>query len=198
MKIVKLENNIESITDEVSQILLRGGIVAMAFDTVYGFVVDATNEEAIDRLNALKGRPETKTLGVAVANVDDAGTIAQISESQFHFIENMVPGRYSFVLRDNPANIICEQCKRGDTILIRIPDSELVLRLADKFGPLGQTSANKTGGLNCYSISEMLAQFSQKEQIEIDLIVNSGILPILPPSEIWDLTGTEPKKIERK
>ena len=43
-----------------ADVLRRGGLVAFPTETVYGLGADATNPAAIERLNAVKGRPPEK------------------------------------------------------------------------------------------------------------------------------------------
>ena len=45
---------------EAAKILRGGGLVAFPTETVYGLGADATNPEAIARLNQVKGRPPEK------------------------------------------------------------------------------------------------------------------------------------------
>ena len=49
------EDNSNSIKKATS-VLESGGIIAYPTDTIYGFGCDAKNEEAIERLNRIKGR----------------------------------------------------------------------------------------------------------------------------------------------
>ena len=49
------EDNSNSIKKATS-VLESGGIIAYPTDTIYGFGCDARNEEAIKRLNKIKGR----------------------------------------------------------------------------------------------------------------------------------------------
>ena len=47
---------------EAVDVLQRGGIILYPTDTIWGLGCDATNEEAVDRLSALKGRPTGKPM----------------------------------------------------------------------------------------------------------------------------------------
>ena len=48
--------NDDNALDDASKVILSGGIIVYPTDTVYGFGVDATNENSIRRLNNLKNR----------------------------------------------------------------------------------------------------------------------------------------------
>jgi len=197
MKIIQLGNdNLQETAETASLIIKNGGIVAAPFDTVYGFIADPYNESAVARLNEIKGRGDTKTIGLATFSIDKIEEIADIDNEQTEFVRMRTPGKFTFILKDNRNNKISDFCKRGETVAVRIPDSLLILKIAENAGAfLAQTSANKSGQQNCYSIEEITSQFGGLDQF--DLVVDGGVLSASPPSELWDLTGTVPKKIER-
>ncbi|MCX6808536.1 MAG: L-threonylcarbamoyladenylate synthase [Candidatus Berkelbacteria bacterium] len=199
MQIINIElTGYRTSIERASQMIMAGQIVIAPFDTVYGMIADPRDEEALAKINQLKGRPETKTLGVAVDSIQTLTKITDINQENLEFIRERIPGRYSFILNDNPANMISNQCKRGETISCRIPDSDLIIAIAKASGGIiAQTSANKSGLPNCYSLTEFLAQFSKEELDQIDLFIDGGTLQMSAPSELWNLTGNQPEKIER-
>ncbi|MCB0761252.1 MAG: threonylcarbamoyl-AMP synthase [Flavobacteriales bacterium] len=52
---------------EAVRILRSGGVILYPTDTIWGLGCDATNQEAVDRLRAVKGREEGKAMLVLVA-----------------------------------------------------------------------------------------------------------------------------------
>jgi L-threonylcarbamoyladenylate synthase len=60
--------------DEAVTVLRAGGLVGMPTETVYGLAADASNEAAVRRIFAVKGRPADHPLIVHVA---DAAALAQ-------------------------------------------------------------------------------------------------------------------------
>ena len=58
--------NDDNALDDASKFILNGGIIVYPTDTVYGFGVDATNENSINRLNNLKNR--TGPISVIASN----------------------------------------------------------------------------------------------------------------------------------
>ena len=61
--------NEESIA-RAARIIKQGGVVVIPTDTVYGIACDPFNQQAIDRIYALKQRPRYKALQVIMADVD--------------------------------------------------------------------------------------------------------------------------------
>jgi len=199
MQTLQLEQeNLQEVIIKASKIIKDGGLVIAPFDTVYGFICDPFNNEAVAKLNAIKGRPETKTIGLAASSLEKISQIVDLSEQTSEFIKNKTPGKFTFILPDNGRNEISKLCQRGETVAVRIPDTQLILNIAEKCGGfLAQTSANKSGRANCYSLDDVKDQFNSNELEKIDLIIDGRALEASAPSELWDLTGEEPRKIER-
>lgn len=69
--------------------------------------------------------------------------------------------------------------------------------LAKKFGkPYTATSANQSGQPDCYSIKQIKKQLGKKIKL-IDLIIDGGELPKIPPSTVLDLTKSPPKILRK-
>jgi L-threonylcarbamoyladenylate synthase len=186
----------QEVVTEAAQIIRAGGLVVAPFDTVYGIIADPTSHSAINKINEIKGRPESKTIGLATYEIEQIGNAADLSAENSNFISQKIPGKFTFVLRANNANKISDLCKREGTIAVRVPDNELILKIAElSDGFVAQTSANKSGLPNCYSVDQISDQFDGLGQL--DFVIDGGELPQSAPSELWDLTGSEPKKIER-
>jgi tRNA threonylcarbamoyl adenosine modification protein (Sua5/YciO/YrdC/YwlC family) len=193
MIIKLLQNNLKKICLDLHTTLERGGIAIIPFDTVYGLICDPKNEKAIEKIFNLKNRP-AKTIGIALAELGQAQDLVEIRHQDF--INGKIPGAYTFVL-PAPNKMLNNNCYRENTLAIRIPDSILVYSFCQSFGPIAQTSANKSGQKNCYSIQELKAQFGNELDL-VDLIVDGGELKNKIISQIWDLTDPTPVKIERK
>jgi len=58
--------------DRAAGVLRSGGLVACPTETVYGLGADATNEESVRRVFAVKGRPTDNPL---IVHVPDAGAV---------------------------------------------------------------------------------------------------------------------------
>jgi L-threonylcarbamoyladenylate synthase len=186
--------NTKAITSKIIRILQEGGIALLPFDTVYGLIADPYNNDALERTITLKNRDKAKTIGLAIADLNQMDSIAQITSMDF--IADKVPGRHTFILNAKEKDF-SPYCYRKHTLGIRIPQNSLILEICQRFGPIAQTSANKAGESDCLSIAEINKQFSQTELQSINLIVDGGTIEDGGPSQIWDLTGSEPKKIER-
>lgn len=198
MNNIASDDNTLEIASTAARTIIAGGIVLLAFDTVYGFICDATNKEAVEQIFQLKGRDRKKTIGLAVADAASLDSFAEISFLQKKIIREMVNGAYTFILRARVRQNLSILCMRNGTVGVRMPNSALVKMIAEKAEiPLAQTSANKAGCPNCYSLKEVERQFSKKELGKISIIIDTGEIERVAPSTIIDLTTGVPRVIER-
>ncbi|MEK9156319.1 MAG: L-threonylcarbamoyladenylate synthase [Patescibacteria group bacterium] len=199
MKRLKLtENNINEIAAQASRVLKSGRVVLAPFDTIYGFMADAGNDRAVERIFHLKARLLSKPVGVVFADLVGAERVAHLSPLARDFAAARIPGRYTFIVPLKSAQAVCGLCQQGGTVAFRVPGSELILAIARQSGLiLAQTSANKAGLPPAGTLADVRAQFARDEWESIDLIIDGGRIPHPKPSEIFDLTGDRPLKIER-
>ena len=197
MKRIQLKNSIlQDVAMEAALTLSKGGLVVAPFDTVYGILVDPSDNLAVGRVNEIKGRPGSKTIGLATCSAAEISRITYMDIDKEEFIAKKAPGKYTFILKEHGQNSISDLCKRDGNLAIRVPDSQLILEIIRLSGGLvAQTSANKSGQPNCYSIEDIENQFIGLDQF--DLIIDGGLLAESLPSELWDLTGVTPRQIER-
>lgn len=195
MNVIKIEDGISQAMTLATQVIKDGGVVALPFDTVYGFACDLRNDKALRTLFALKGRDLAKPIGIAVDSINRLNEIADIKNIEF--IQSHSPGPYTFILPAKQTNL-SPLCLKGQTIAVRIPDSELIRNVAASIGgAIAQTSANKAGESDCGSYQDFIGQFSLDDLDNVDLFIDGGIIPRPRPSQIFDLTGESPHKIDR-
>ncbi|MFA6422985.1 MAG: L-threonylcarbamoyladenylate synthase [Patescibacteria group bacterium] len=197
MNILKLTSeNKDKIIKKVVGCLRNKQIVILPFDTVYGFACDATASEAVLEIFKLKIRPLNQTIGVAVSDFKNFQQISRdLDLDNENFISEKIPGKYTFIVKNNPNNNIAAECIKNETIGIRVPKSDFVLKIIRDFGGvIAQTSANKSGMANCYSIEEIMTQYDSMFLDDV-VIVDGGKIENNSPSQIFDLTNDNPKKI---
>ena len=131
--------------DKCVEVLRAGGLILYPTDTVWGIGCDATNEEAVERVYALK-RSEEKTsmlclmrdADMVVRYVNKAPGIAfEVMELSDKPLTAILPGAVGVA-----KNLIPE----SQTLGVRIPQHEFCQALLRKFGkPIVSTSANISG-----------------------------------------------------
>ncbi len=192
MKIIKLDNNNQEVIKQTLKVLHQGGLVIYPTETIYGLGVDATNQQAVDKLLAFKSRREGKPLSIAVASQAQAQLYADLNQQAIQFYQRFLPGPYTII----------SKCKSGlakgvasefNTLGVRIPDHQLILQLIKQFQkPITATSANASDKKRPYSIDDIFSNISNKQKNLIDLVIDAGVLPKNEPSTVIDTTHSTP------
>lgn len=165
------------------------GVIAYPTDTLYGLGADALDEDAVAKVFAAKGRPEGVPLPVLVAGVEDVRHVARLTPLARRLAAEHWPGAVTLVLpalTTVPDNLLAGQA----TVAVRVPDAPWALALAEHFGPITATSANRHG--------EPAARTAREAEAVpgVDCVVDGGPLPGTP-STIVDATGAEPKVLRQ-
>lgn len=131
---------------EIVRLLEGGGIICYPTDTIWGIGCDATNEAAIARISALKGRAPDKGYVLLVSSIE---MLKQYVPKIHPRLETLL----SFHQR--PLTIVYERGVVGLPAAAKAPDGSAAIRVAqDEFcqqliealgKPLISTSANKSG-----------------------------------------------------
>jgi protein-tyrosine phosphatase len=163
-----------------AEVLRDGGLVAFPTETVYGVAANVLSPEALDRLVACKGRPETKPLALAVRGADEAPDwLPGLSERGRRLARRCWPGPVTLVSGDGvadglagrlPPSVRDRVCPTG-TLGLRSPAHEAVrqvLRLLP--APVALTSANRSGEPDAVTAAEALGALGDR----VDLFVADG------------------------
>lgn len=193
MKIIDLTKTQpkDSIRETIA-VLESGGLVLFPTETTYGAGVDATNQEAVDKLLAYKSRREGKPLSILVADQEMASQYVEINEQAKKLYTQFLPGPVTVVSKslNTVANGVASEF---GTLGIRIPDYQLLLDLSKQYQkPITATSANASGKKRPYSIQDILSGLNEKQKGLIDLVLDAGTLPQNDPSTVIDTTLSIP------
>ena len=178
--------------NEVVDFLNKGGVVVCPTDTVYGFLADATNKKAVDKIYKIKKRAKSKPLPLFVKDLKIAKELAEISEKQLRLLKSKWPGKHTFVLKRKRGAKLYGQDK--DTIALRIPDYKFLnslLKRIDK--PLVQTSVNISESPALVKIADITRQFSKSNIV----IIDAGNLKTKKSSKILDFTKDKVKLLRQ-
>ncbi len=182
MKVIKIS---EKAVDEAVLSLKKGGVVIFPTDTVYGFLADAQNKKAVDKIFKIKKRPKSKPLSIFVKDIKVAKELAVVDERAAKIFLKFWPGKYTFILKRKP-NIKLYGVKR-DTIAVRIPKYKFLNDLLNKINrPLVQTSVNFSRQEPLNNIKKIIENF--KDEKRIGLIIDGDSLKKPKSSKIIDLS----------
>lgn len=179
-------------SDLISQavaVLKDGGVIAYPTETFYGLGVDATNEKAVERLFAVKGRDFKNPIPVVVGNIVHLNqVVTDVPPLAQELIGRYWPGPLTLVFGAAaviPNRLTAETGKIG----VRISSHPIARLLAGKLsGPLTSTSANRSGQKECFTAQEVMEKIGN----DLDLIIDGGSTPGCKGSTILDITRTPP------
>jgi L-threonylcarbamoyladenylate synthase len=169
--------------------VLRGDLVVLPTDTVYGVGADAFRPSAVTSLLEAKGRgrqmPPPVLVGstrAATALVEDLGPYGQ------QLIDEFWPGGLTLVVRASRSL----QWDLGDTkgtVAVRMPQHPVALELLRATGPMAVSSANLTGSPSATTAEAAREQLGDSVAVYLD----GGPCQAQTPSTIVDLTSEMPR-----
>jgi L-threonylcarbamoyladenylate synthase len=152
---MKTEADFENDITECLSVLKSGGTILYPTDTIWGIGCDATNADAVNKIIALKQRPDYKSFVVLVAEEKD---VLQYTASPdlavFDYLQEV----------DKPVTVIYEHAlgladnvvAADGSIAMRICKDEFCRHLIKRLRkPLVSTSANISGGATPANFSEI-------------------------------------------
>lgn len=175
-------------TKEALRLLARGEVVVLPTNLVYGFFCDATNPDAVARVQHLKSRASFVPLPV-LASADTAGRYADLPERVQRAIALAWPCGLSFVVPRLPT--VPERVTGGATVMLFSPDS-WTAELADRAPfPLAGTSANAAGEEPCVTAQDAFSRFGK----DVNLVVDGGTSVFGRNTSIVDATRSPPAMV---
>ena len=171
MKASILNWNDSEALQKAIKIIFKGGIIVYPTDTIYGFGVDATNENSINQLNKLKNR--TGPISVIAPDKNVVSTWIDIpTNEKDKALENLTPHRtIIYPVRKEVVNSLI--IGPDNTLGIRIPAHPFCISLAKQCNvPITTTSVNRKGEFPKSNTNDISESFGNS----IDLIIDDGEL----------------------
>ena len=127
------------------KVLQEGGLILYPTDTVWGIGCDATNDEAVAKIYALKKRQESKSMIVLVGEDQDISKYTQQpSIKVYDYIKGLQ--KPVTVIYQNAFNLSRNIINEDGSIGIRVVNEKFCKTLLQQFGkPIVSTSANISG-----------------------------------------------------
>ena len=161
-------------------ILQKGGVIVYPTDTLYGFGADATNDEAVQKVNRIKGR--SGSMSVMTADNNTAIDWMDITKMQKELIEPYLGGTQTIIVPVVSNIVSTKILGKDNTLGIRIPINKFCNDLSSQFGkPIVSTSVNHTNEQPMNDLVQINSEFGS----EIDLLIDRGTLPKSKGSTIY-------------
>lgn len=172
--------------NRIARLLKKHEAVAFPTDTVFGLGVIYNDEVAFNNMKQAKGRPDSKPFPVMVSSIEQLDTVAFTDERIRRIATLFMPGALTLILKKK--NIDDRFTAGMDTVAVRIPDDEFVIKLLEKVGPMFVTSANLSDMGSCKDDREVLQQLDGRIAAIVKGSANSYV-----SSTIIDCTGEQLK-----
>lgn len=143
----EMENRYESSDlQEALRVLRRGGIVLYPTDTIWGIGCDATNEEAVSKVFALKQRADSKSMLVLVDSVARLERYVDIPESAEQLLAVAEDSKPMTIIYPHAQGVAQELIAPDGSLGVRITREAFSKALCAGLGkPIVSTSANISG-----------------------------------------------------
>jgi len=134
--------------DEINktlEVLKNGGVILYPTDTVWGLGCDATNAEAVAKVNEIKGRSADKSLIVLLDTENKLQSyVNDVPEVAYDLIE--YAEKPLTIVFSNAKNLAANVINSDGSVGIRIPKYDFCQQLIQRFRkPIVSTSANISG-----------------------------------------------------
>lgn len=178
------------------EVLKQGGVILYPTDTIWGIGCDATNDDAVEKIHAIKHRDKSKSMLILMDNPSKLQTYVQdVPEIAWDLIE----------LTDKPLTIIFNGAKnlapnliaQDGSIGVRFTSENFSRELCKRFRkPIVSTSANIAGKPTPQSFNQIDAKII--DQVDYVVEYRQDDLSKLSPSSIIKLTSNGNIEIIRK
>lgn len=138
---VEFEKDIE----QCLKVLKNGGLILYPTDTVWGIGCDATNADAVEKIYALKKRPDEKAMIVLVADEREVLKYVAAPDLQvFDYLQEAI--KPTTVIYEGAIGLADNLVAKDGCIAIRICNENFCRHLIKRFRkPIVSTSANISG-----------------------------------------------------
>jgi len=147
------------------RVLYGGGIIVFPTETVYKVGCLTSNQKAMQRLHAMKGR-EAEFI-ILCDSVDGASNIIKWSPLIERLAENFWPGPLTIVGRLKADMKVEEFFGRG-RVAVRVPQHWWTMSLLKEVGPILCSTANRPGYTPPTTLAQTLVRFGRDADLYVD------------------------------
>jgi L-threonylcarbamoyladenylate synthase len=162
-------------SDFASELLIKGRLVAIPTETVYGLAANALNEKAVLSIFEAKQRPFFDPLIIHLPNIESIDKYAELKDIRLQKLaKTFWPGPLTLLL-PKKASIPGIVTSGLEQVAVRIPNHPLTLELLNKIDfPLAAPSANPFGYVSPTEPAHVNKQLGDK----VDYILDGGACTI--------------------
>ncbi len=189
-EIINIDKKLDSAIARAKKFYLEGTVFIYPTDTIYGFGANPFNEDAVKRIDTIKGRRDSKPYILMIDGIDTLVKYIDIkSEKHLDFLLAIWPNPVSVILNLNSRT---RSILNQKTAAFRIPNHRFCLKLLQQIKmPLISTSVNKSNKEPLIEISMIKDTFGS----EVDAIFYSDKKSFITASTLIDLSNSDPRLI---
>lgn len=166
----------------------QGALVAIPTETVYGLAANGTNETAIQRIYAAKGRPSNNPLILHFASLERMKPFVNGISEEVRILANAFwPGPLTLLLPKS--DLVLDRITAGlPRVAVRVPNHPKTLALLEQLDfPLAAPSANPSGYISPTKAFHVTKQLGNKVAMVLDGgTCNKGLESTILG---WDVNG---------
>jgi tRNA threonylcarbamoyl adenosine modification protein (Sua5/YciO/YrdC/YwlC family) len=171
--------------------VLKGELVVLPTDTVYGVGADAFRPSAVQSLLNAKGRTRDVPPPVLVGSIRAANALVEdLGPYGQELIDEFWPGGLTLICRAS-RSLKWDLGETKGTVAVRMPQDQIALDLLTQTGPMAVSSANLTGQPAATTAEAAREQLGEAVAVYLD----GGPCETHVPSTIVDLTGDMPRML---
>jgi L-threonylcarbamoyladenylate synthase len=187
-ELINIDENLSFAVGKAEKMYLEGTVFIYPTDTIYGFGANPFNEEAVTRINEIKGRDAGKMYILLIDSIENLLKYIDVeSEKHIDFLLSIWPNPVSVVLKLNEKT---SSLLGHETAAFRIPNHRFCLKLLQKLKmPLISTSVNRS------THPPLMEQTLIKDEFasEVDAIFYTEKKSYYEASTIIDLVDANPR-----
>jgi tRNA threonylcarbamoyl adenosine modification protein (Sua5/YciO/YrdC/YwlC family) len=169
--------------------VLKGELVVLPTDTVYGVGADAFRPAAVQSLLDAKGRGRDMPPPVLVGSVRAASALVEdLGPYGQELIDEFWPGGLTLICRAS-RSLKWDLGETKGTVAVRMPQDQVALDVLTQTGPMAVSSANLTGQPAATTAESAREQLGDAVEIYLD----GGPCETDVASTIVDMTGDMPR-----
>jgi len=149
-------------------VLKNGGVILYPTDTVWGLGCDATNADAVEKINVIKGRQSDKSFIILLDNDSKIQSyITEVPEVAYDLIEY---AEHPLTIIFSGAKNLAKNVINADgSVGIRVAKHDFVQQLLQRFRkPITSTSANISGQPTPQSFDEINEEIKEAADYVVD------------------------------
>lgn len=186
-ELINVDKRIDTAIVKAKKFYLEGTVFIYPTDTIYGFGANPFNEDAVKKINNIKGKRDSKPYILLIDGIDTLIKYVDIkSEKHLDFLLAIWPNPVSVVLNLNKKT---QSILHLSTAAFRIPNHRFCLKLLQEIKmPLISTSVNRSNMEPLTEISLIKDTFSS----EVEAIFYTEKKSFINASTLIDLSDSSP------